>query len=98
KEAEGGWVMRYDPGIAEPFRKSPLVEDVDLWQVYDAIACPTLVVRGAESDLLLPETAAEMSARGPRARLVEVPEVGHAPVLMDPAQIAPIHDFLLEAG
>lgn len=56
------------------------------------------MVRGAESDLLLPETAAEMSARGPRARLVEVPEVGHAPVLMDPAQIAPIHDFLLEAG
>lgn len=98
KEAEGGWVMRYDPGIAEPFRKSPLVADVDLWQVYDAIACPTLVMRGAESDLLLSETAAEMRARGPRARLVEVPEVGHAPVLMDPAQIAPIHDFLLEAG
>lgn len=98
KEADGGWVMRYDPGIAEPFRNSPLVADVDLWQVYDAIACPTLVMRGAESDLLLPETAAEMSVRGPQARLVEVPEVGHAPVLMEPAQIAPIHDFLLEAG
>ena len=89
--------MRYDPGIAEPFRKSPLVADVDLWSVYDAIVCPTLVVRGAESDLLLRETALEMGARGPRARLVEVPEVGHAPMLMEPAQIAPIGDFLLEA-
>ena len=97
REAEGGWVMRYDPGIAEPFRKSPLVADVDLWSVYDAIVCPTLVVRGAESDLLLRETALEMGARGPRARLVEVPEVGHAPMLMEPAQIAPIGDFLLEA-
>lgn len=97
REVEGGWAMRYDPGIAEPFRKSPLVADVDLWSVYDAIACPTLVVRGAESDLLLRETAVQMGERGPRARLLEVPAVGHAPMLMDPAQIEPIRDFLLEA-
>jgi len=97
REVEGGWAMRYDPGIAEPFRKSPLVADVDLWSVYDAIACPTLVVRGAESDLLLRETALQMGERGPRARLLEVPAVGHAPMLMDPAQIEPIRDFLLEA-
>lgn len=97
REVEGGWAMRYDPGIAEPFRKSPLVADVDLWSVYDAITCPTLVVRGAESDLLLRETAVQMGERGPRARLLEVPAVGHAPMLMDPAQIEPIRDFLLEA-
>lgn len=95
KEVEGGWAMRYDPGIGEPFRKSPTVEDVSLWAVYDAIRCPTLVMRGAESDLLLRETALEMGQRGPRATLVEVPAVGHAPTLMDPAQIAPIRDFLL---
>lgn len=95
KPVEGGWAMRYDPGIGEPFRKTPLVADVDLWPVYEAISCPTLVVRGAESDLLLADTARQMSTRGPKASLVEVPDVGHAPTLMDPAQIAPVRDFLL---
>ena len=100
KEVEGGWAMRYDPGIGDPFRKTPTLEDVSLWPIYDAIGCPTLLVRGAESDLLTRETADEMGQRGPRARLVEVPGVGHAPTLMDAAQIAPIRDFLLgdEAG
>ncbi|MEN9429136.1 MAG: hypothetical protein RLZZ220_3485, partial [Pseudomonadota bacterium] len=59
------------------------------------IGCPTLLMRGAESDLLTRETADEMGQRGPRARLVEIPGVGHAPTLMDAAQIAPIRDFLL---
>ena len=98
KEVDGGWAMRYDPGIGDPFRKSPVLADVSLWPVYEAIGCPTLVVRGAESDLLLHETAAQMAARGPQARLVEVPGVGHAPTLMDDAQIAPVRDFLLEGG
>ena len=66
-------------------------------QATDPLVRRPEVVRGAESDLLLRETALEMGARGPRARLVEVPEVGHAPMLMEPAQIAPIGDFLLEA-
>ena len=52
-------------------------------------------LRGAESDLLTRETADEMGRRGPRAQLIEVPGVGHAPTLMDAAQIAPIRDFLL---
>lgn len=95
KPVEGGWSMRYDPGIGEPFRTTPVLMDVDLWSIYDAITCPTLVVRGAESDLLLRETAVEMGQRGPKASLFEVPEVGHAPTLMDPFQIAPIRDFLL---
>ncbi len=97
KPVDGGWAMRYDPGIGEPFRTTPLLVDVDLWQIYDAISCPTLLVRGADSDLLLPATAREMGVRGPKASLIEVPEVGHAPTLMDPAQIAPIRDFLLAA-
>lgn len=95
KQTEAGWEMRYDPGIGEPFRKTPVLMDVELWSIYDAIACPTLVVRGAESDLLLRETAVEMGRRGPKASLFEVPHVGHAPTLMEPAQIAPIRDFLL---
>ena len=97
KEVDGGWAMRYDPGIGEPFRKTPILADVNLWPIYEAISSPTLVMRGAESDLLLHDTAAQMTTRGPKARLLEVPDVGHAPTLMDAAQIAPIRDFLLEA-
>lgn len=52
REVEGGWAMRYDPGIGDPFRKTPTLEDVSLWPIYDAIGCPTLLMRGAESDLL----------------------------------------------
>ncbi|MCB1960369.1 MAG: alpha/beta hydrolase [Rhodocyclaceae bacterium] len=94
KPVEGGVAMVYDPGIGEPFRKTPLMVDVDLWSTYDAIRCPTLVIRGAQSDLLLHETAVQMAARGPRAQLVEVPGVGHAPMLLDATQIDIVSAFL----
>ncbi len=96
KPADGGFVMRYDPGIAEAFRNNSPPDDVDQWPLYDAIACPTMVMRGAESDLLTHETAVEMSARGPRARLVEVSGVGHAPMLLDDWQIDAVRRFLLD--
>jgi len=54
------------------------------------------VLRGAESDLLTRETAEAMTRRGPRAKLVEIPGVGHAPALMDPQQIVLVRDFLLD--
>jgi pimeloyl-ACP methyl ester carboxylesterase len=82
----------YDPGIGAAFRDVPLT-DVDLWPFYDRITCPVLVVRGARSELLLAETAAEMTRRGPRAELYEVAGAGHAPALMDAAQIARIESF-----
>ncbi|MDE1948979.1 MAG: alpha/beta hydrolase, partial [Burkholderiales bacterium] len=66
-----------------------------LWQSYDRIACPTLLLRGAESDLLSVETAAAMTQRGPRARLVEFAGVGHAPMLVQPEQRQAVRDFLL---
>ncbi|QID17858.1 alpha/beta hydrolase [Nitrogeniibacter mangrovi] len=95
RPVDGGYVMIYDPGLAEPFRQTPLIANVDLWSTYDAISCPTLLIRGADSDLLLHETAAEMATRGPRARLVEIPGVGHAPMLLDDTQISIVRDFLL---
>lgn len=91
---EGGFVMRYDPGLAEGFRAAPVGEDVDLWPVYEAIRCPTLVLRGAESDLLEAATVAAMAERGPRARSVEFAGIGHAPMLMDEAQIKVVAEFL----
>jgi pimeloyl-ACP methyl ester carboxylesterase len=91
---DGSWGLSYDPGIAIPFRKGPL-EDVDLWPFWDAIACPTLLLRGADSDLLLKETATAMTQRGPRPGLVEFAGVGHAPMLMADDQIRVVREFLL---
>jgi len=95
QHADGSWGMCYDPGVAIPFQKSPPA-DVNLWQFYDAIRCPTLLLRGAQSDLLLKETAVEMTQRGPRAKLVEFDGIGHAPALMAGDQIKAVRDFLLE--
>ena len=94
-DAEGGYAMIYDPGLGEVFRLNPVPVDIDLWPVYEAIRCPTLALRGAESDLLEASTLAAMGTRGPRALTVEFSGVGHAPMLMDPAQIAVVRDFLL---
>lgn len=92
---DGSWGMRYDPGIGVPFRTG-LLADVDLSQYWDGIACPTLLLRGAQSDLLLRETALAMTRRGPRPRLVEFEGVGHAPMLLAQDQIAVVREFLLE--
>lgn len=92
---DGRFGLAYDPGIGKAFTAQPLA-DVDLWPLWERIACPVLVLRGADSDLLLPETAAEMTRRGPQARLVEVSHCGHAPSLMKPEQIAAVRGFLLE--
>jgi pimeloyl-ACP methyl ester carboxylesterase len=94
--ADGGFEMAYDPGIAEPYRRDMGEgKDVELWTLFDAIHCPTLVLRGAESDLLTRETAGRMAERGPKPRVVEIPGVGHAPMLMDESQIAIVREFLL---
>jgi pimeloyl-ACP methyl ester carboxylesterase len=93
--ADGTWTFSYDPGIAVPLR-TDWDRDLDLWGLWDAIRCPTLIVRGADSDLLLKETAEAMLTRGPKARLVEFPGVGHAPTLMSEDQIGAVRDFLLE--
>jgi pimeloyl-ACP methyl ester carboxylesterase len=92
RRADGTLGRAYDPAIAEAFKS--VAGDIDLWPVWDAITCPTLVLRGAESDLLRAGDAAAMTRRGPRARLAEFPGIGHAPALMDGAQIAVIEDFL----
>jgi pimeloyl-ACP methyl ester carboxylesterase len=93
RNGEGGYRLHYDPAVADAFISGP-VEDVDLWSVWDRIACPTLVLRGANSDLLLPETAQEMTQRGPRAELVTIDGCGHAPALMADDQIKIIMDWL----
>jgi pimeloyl-ACP methyl ester carboxylesterase len=92
RDEQGRWRFSYDPGIAVPFRGDAAVPP--LWPLWDAITCPTLVLRGAESDLLSAATARQMQLRGPRATVLEVPGVGHAPALLDATQIAPVVEFL----
>ena len=96
QRADGRFEMRYDPAIADAFRRATAV-DIDLWPVYERVRCPTWVLRGANSDLLTPATVAAMAVRGPCAHVVEVPAVGHAPMFMDAQQIALVCDFL-DAG
>ncbi len=90
----GGFAMVYDPGIGDVFRAMPIVGDVDLWSAYNHVSCPTMAIRGAESDLLEHKTLMRMAESGPRAQVVEIAGVGHAPMLMDQAQIAMVHGFL----
>lgn len=90
---DGGYEIHYDPAIGAPLHKGP-VPDLNIWERWDAVACPVLVLRGAASEVLLPETAAEMTRRGPGATVVEIPGVGHTPSLMTEGQIGAIARFL----
>lgn len=98
-EAAGGVRLHYDPRIAHNLQAlTPALAaagEVQLWDAYDRLKLPTLVLRGADSDLLTAETATAMAARGPKARVVTLADVGHAPMLDRPEQFTPLDGFLL---
>lgn len=96
RDAVGRWQPHYDPLIGDTFRANLPEKDMELWQLYDALRCPTLVIRGAQSDLLARSTVDQMRGRGPKAKVIEVPGVGHAPTLLSAEQIAIVRDFLLQ--
>jgi pimeloyl-ACP methyl ester carboxylesterase len=91
--------LHYDPAIAVPFaavtQEAAAQGEAMLWQLYDGVQAPTLLLRGAQSDLLSPQTAKQMTERGPKARLVEFASVGHAPTLIAPDQVEAVTRFLL---
>lgn len=92
RRGDGLFTVHYDPRVMQVFvRRSA---EFDLWPAWDAITCPTLVLRGALSDLLLPEVAEEMTQHGPKAQVVEIPGCGHAPYLNTPDQIKLVAEFL----
>jgi pimeloyl-ACP methyl ester carboxylesterase len=96
-----GLRLHYDPQIALPIRaitpETAKTSEAALWRAYDAIACPTLLLRGADSDLLSRATARAMTERGPKAKLHEFAGIGHAPMLIDDEQIEVVRAFLAEA-
>jgi pimeloyl-ACP methyl ester carboxylesterase len=91
--------LHYDPAIAVPLRavtpEAAAAGQAGLWAAYDAIRCPTLLLRGASSDILSRDTAAAMMRRGPKARLHELEGVGHAPTLVARGQVDVVREFLL---
>jgi pimeloyl-ACP methyl ester carboxylesterase len=100
QDKDGQWIRHYDLALAIPFKEGTAEStqrgEAMLWAAYDAIACPTLVVRGAESDLLTPDVAQQLTRRGPKAKLVEFAGVGHAPTFVQADQIAVVKEFLLD--
>ncbi len=89
---DGRVTLHYDPAIVGQFSHHP--GDYDRWSGYDSLRMPLLLLRGAESDLLLPEVADAMTRRGPRAQRIDFPDCGHAPALNVAPQIDAIRQFL----
>lgn len=91
KNDVGVWVWKMDPAVRALNQAPP---PMDLWADLKALSCPVLVVRGIESDVLSPAVAARMEKENPNVRVVQVPGVGHAPVLTEPAAVEAIETFL----
>ena len=89
----GRFALRYDRAIPWGF-KPPMIHRRRMWTAWESIRCPILLLRGEDSDLLLPRTAKEMVQRNPRAKLVEVPGCGHAPALLEESQTRIIEEWL----
>jgi cobalt-zinc-cadmium efflux system protein len=94
---DGVWGLHYDPQINVPIIATTpamaIAGEASLWKSYDAIRIPTLIVRGAESDLLSEATVTEMCARNTHATSVTVPDAGHAPAFILPNQLQIARDF-----
>lgn len=97
QQPDGGYLPNYDPGIAASWVGDAL-QDIDLWAQWDGLDLPVLLLRGAESDLLSRQTAEEMTRRGPGARLLEFAGCGHAPALLERAQIDPVVAWLSDGA
>jgi pimeloyl-ACP methyl ester carboxylesterase len=93
---DGRVTPHYDPAIVGQFTHYP--DDYRLWAHYDAVTAPVLCLRGADSDLVLPQAVAQMRTRGPgaagRLQVIEVPGCGHAPALNVPAQLDAVAAFI----
>jgi pimeloyl-ACP methyl ester carboxylesterase len=73
-----------------------MLRGIDLWNIWSKVECPVLVLHGAQSEVLLPATLAEMRSRKPDVQIVEFEGVGHAPALMNAEQIDVVKQFLLQ--
>ncbi|NML45161.1 alpha/beta hydrolase [Ramlibacter sp. G-1-2-2] len=97
---DGRVTPHYDPAMVRQFTDHP--DDYELWDHYEQLRIPVLLLRGAQSDLVMRETADEMLARGPGklglVKVVEVAGCGHAPALNVPDQLALVRSFIEAAA
>ncbi len=97
---DGRVTPHYDPAMVQQFISHP--DDYEIWVHYDALTIPVLCLRGADSDLVLPETIQEMKHRGPGAlgllQVTEIEGCGHAPALNVPEQMALVAGFIEAAS
>ena len=93
---DGRVTPHYDPAMVQQFIHHP--NDYLIWDHYDALTIPVLCLRGAESDLVLRDTTAEMLTRGPGlaglTQVVEIEGCGHAPALNVPDQLECVAAFI----
>ena len=89
---DGRVTPHYDPATVMQLVHHP--EDYNQWAAWDRLTIPVLLLRGADSDLLEPAAADEMTRRGPRATLITVPGCGHAPALNTAEQFGWVREFL----
>lgn len=95
RETDGAIILDYDMAIVDNFRAAQAAPAVDAWPYFRALSeAPLLVIRGEHSDLLSAAGAQAMVDAHPDAKLVTVPNVGHAPDLGEPAAVAAIDRFL----
>ncbi len=93
RDAEGRYWLSHDPKIAQAALSS-IDRDIEMWDTWDKIRCPVLLLRGENSDLVSGKSVEQMQHRGPRTQVVEIPNVGHAPALRTTNQIKIIRDWL----
>jgi pimeloyl-ACP methyl ester carboxylesterase len=95
KKADGKIHFNYDPDISIPFKQAQ--QDMSLWPIWNNVSCPVLITRGVNSDLLLLDTVEKMKQGKANVQSAEIANTGHAPMLMDDAQIELVRAFLLKA-
>lgn len=98
RNEDGSVMLAYDPRIAEAFKIAisavPELDNISLWMFWETIKCPTLILRGGDSDILPADVAHKMRDTHPNATLVEFKGVGHAPTLLEDSQIQAVTDWL----
>jgi pimeloyl-ACP methyl ester carboxylesterase len=95
---DGAYCLHYDPQLRVPIRavteEATKAGEAMLWQIYDAVRCKTLLIHGAQSELLSVDAVKAMTQRGPRVQVATVEGVGHAPTLTHQDQIDIVLAFL----
>jgi pimeloyl-ACP methyl ester carboxylesterase len=96
REVDGTYSLHYDPAIINELET--IWSDLDVWDVYEKIQCPVLVLRGKGSGVLSREVADRMARVGPKAKIVELEDCGHAPVLVDSKYLSIVSEWLSETN